>query len=121
MKTFTRPSRPALLRRLIPLIALAAVAASLTAATAHADLAAVSPGLDPAIGFPVYFQDSAGVRLQMCLRPPARGAVKALPNPGAAAAVPRHLPTRAETPYLSAAPGFPTRTPQNTYVANLAR
>jgi hypothetical protein len=119
MNIFTRPSRRPLLRRLIPLIALAAVAASLTAATAHANLAAVSPGLDPAIGFPVYFEDSAGVRLQMCLGLPACGAINALPNPGAAA-VPGNFPTGAEAPYFSADATFQNGTAKIVYVATVA-
>jgi large repetitive protein len=120
MITFTRLSSATLLRRLVPVVLLVALAASLASATARADLAAVSPSLDPGTGFPVYYQDSTGLRLQMCVGAPNCGVAGALPNPTAAPSVPGNFPTAGEAPYFSATATFTNGTAKVVYVATVA-
>jgi hypothetical protein len=57
--------RPAA-RGLLFLVLCALLSAHL-AGTALAALSAVGP-VDPSVGFPAYYQDTAGTRLQLCIR-----------------------------------------------------
>lgn len=85
-------------RRLVGLGAVGALVAGpvvLAAGPASAALAAVSTANDPATGYPIYYEDSAGTRLTLCVdqaEPCLLGATA--PNPGPAA-VPGNFPDEA--------------------------
>src|ERR1051325_2217405 len=91
---FRRPARGA------ALVAAALVASTLIASPLGAALAAVGP-VDPATGFPAYYQDSTGLRLQLCLdaAPPCLATRPDLTRP---AAFPTNFPADGEAFYFAA-------------------
>ena len=94
-------------RRLLAVVlssAMTVITLGLAQQPAHAALAAMSPTLNGA-GFPDWFQDANGTRLQMCFIAATCGGAAAgagLPNPAAAPSVPGNFPAAGEAMYLLA-------------------
>ena len=94
-------------RRLLAVVlssAMTIITLGLAQQPAHAVLTTVSPTLNTA-GFPSWYQDANGVRLQQCFGPAVAGCgvlVSQLPNPAAVPSVPGNFPSAGEALYFSA-------------------
>lgn len=88
------PARRRVVQLSATVVAATALLVPLTATPAGAALSAVSPRVNPATGYALWYEDANGLRLEPCLQGPscvpAGGAT--LPDPNAPAAVPGNYP-----------------------------